>query len=87
MSDHPDPVMAAIKSVEDRVDATSEQLNRRLDRLSALLMGPHADKPGLVVRIDRIEQLLRQVRWVGGMIAAVIGSLASWAMTLLSAKH
>jgi RecA-family ATPase len=87
MSAQDSEILLAVRAVEAKVDATAEQLNRRLDRINALLHGPHSDKPGIVLRVDRIEQLVRHARWIGGLVAAAIGSLASWAMTLLSAKH
>jgi hypothetical protein len=87
MSEHNEEVLAAIRALDEKIDANAEQTNRRLERINALLHGPHSDRPGIVLRVDRIEQLVRHARWIGGLVAAAIGSLASWAMTFLTARH
>lgn len=87
MSSPEDPqvarLSALVESLSSRVEEHHETVTRRLDRVSALLSSPHPDRPGIVVRVDRIEQTLKRARWIAGVVATAAGSLASWLWSLL----
>lgn len=61
-----------------------QEIRERLARIEAFLVGdPGSDRPGLIGRVDRLEQAEERRKWavraaVGSAITAVMGAVSSW---------
>lgn len=64
-------------STATKVNEIDNKMGKLLGRFDSFLMGDGTkDNPGMLVRMDRVDQFVSQVKWVLGVIAtAVIGIL------------
>jgi hypothetical protein len=72
-------------SVEDKIDALHALVEKHVEeardlrgRIEAALHGQPPDRPGLLIRVDRIEQLVGRwgrITWIA--VTAAIGALAA----------
>lgn len=71
--------MTAVQDeINDRFLAALARLEARQEKMEAIVRGDPADpaKPGLVLRIDRIEGLVKQLAWIGrGGLVGLAGTL------------
>ena len=66
-----------------RLEGESEGLNKKLDRVLYLLEGNGT--PGIIVRVDRLEQPAEADRWIRRVfIGAVVVAIAGMAMQFLT---
>ena len=68
--------MAVQDEINERVMDALTKLEDRIERHDTLLNGNDPTRPGLAMRVDRIEQLLGQIKWIGrGGLVGLIGTL------------
>ena len=63
----------------------NEDLDERLDKIEALLNNP---ENGLIVRLDRMEQMQKiRLWWLGAIAVAAISGLVSTAISLAAKAY
>ncbi len=50
---------------------TTRQMRAEMDEYKMALQGT-SDKPGLIILVDRLNQSMRQISWLGGVVAALL---------------
>jgi hypothetical protein len=71
-------ILSTLKSLERTLDDHVVETRKRLDTVTDTLHSPNAGSPGLVVRVDRLEQLVRSARTMAGAVAGVVGMAGAW---------
>ncbi len=82
--------LRGINKLCDRMDKDREQNAKSFDGIDKLLRGKDSDNPGIVVRIDRLENFSKRVKGaIGSLITATItiaGTVLAWILGLFGEK-
>ncbi len=69
-----------LETLSDKMDDRISQTDERMGRIGRVMWGDngHADSPGLLVRLDRLEQSHSRSRWlVRAVVTSVVGLIAA----------
>jgi hypothetical protein len=61
----------------ETLSKTVEYMKGRLDVIYTVLIGDPTDgsKPGVIVRLDRLERSNAVLKWVGGVLVTVVATI------------
>ena len=82
--------LQGINRLCDSMDKDREQNRKSFDGIDKLLRGKDSDNPGLVVRVDRLENFSKRVKGaIGSLITATItiaGTVLAWILGVFGPK-
>ena len=81
-----DDTLTGVNKLCDQMDKDREQQAKSFDNIDKLLRGKDTENPGLIMKVDRLENWSKRIKGIlaslGIAIVGMAGTILSWALGL-----